>query len=120
MNLTPLLIPKNYYPLARRGADNPRSKLGDLSPGCPLYLKTNKTINHLKSLKIFFQTNVLLTSCTANIFNVIFTVFKCVPISNIISLYGLHLIAAISGIIVKLIYSFFTVTSTLDKSLKWQ
>ena len=31
---------------------------------------------------------------TANIFNVIFTVFKCVPISTVISLYGLHLIAA--------------------------
>ena len=32
--------------------------------------------------------------CTANIFNVIFTVFKCVPFSTVISLYGLHLIAA--------------------------
>ena len=49
-----------------------------------------------------------LSECTANIFNVIFTVFKCVPISTVISLYILHLI-------VKLIYySFFTVTSTLD------
>jgi hypothetical protein len=28
---------------------------------------------------------------TANIFNVIFTVFKCVPISTVISLYGLLL-----------------------------
>ena len=26
-------------------------------------------------------------ACTANIFNVIFTVFKCVPISTVISLY---------------------------------
>ena len=47
---------------------------------------------------------------TANIFNVIFTVFKCVPISTVISLYGLHLIAAPSTVE----YSFFTVTSTLD------
>ena len=36
----------------------------------------------------------LLVRCTANIFNVIFTVFKCVPLSTVISLYGLHLIAA--------------------------
>ena len=40
---------------------------------------------------------------TANIFVAIFTVFRCVPISTVISLYGLHLI----WIIVKLIYSFF-------------
>ena len=32
--------------------------------------------------------------CTANIINVIFTVFTCVPISNVIPLYGLHLITA--------------------------
>ena len=35
---------------------------------------------------------------TANIFNVIFTVFKCVPISSVISLYGLHSIAAPSTV----------------------
>ena len=35
---------------------------------------------------------------TANIFNVIFTVFKCVPISTVISLYVLHLIAAPSTV----------------------
>ena len=35
---------------------------------------------------------------TANIFNVSFTVFKCVPISTVISLYGLHLIAAQSTV----------------------
>ena len=29
-----------------------------------------------------------LSECTANIFNIIFTVFKCVPISTVISLYG--------------------------------
>ena len=28
---------------------------------------------------------------TPNIFNVIFTVFMCVPFSNVILLYGLHL-----------------------------
>ena len=37
-------------------------------------------------------------SYTANIFNVIFTVFKCVPISTVLSLYGLHLIAAPSTV----------------------
>ena len=31
---------------------------------------------------------------TANIFDVIFTVFNCVQLSTVISLYGLHLIAA--------------------------
>ena len=31
---------------------------------------------------------------TANIFMVIFTVFKCVRLSTVVSLYGLHLIAA--------------------------
>ena len=33
-------------------------------------------------------------TCTANIFEVIFTVFSCVRLSTVISLYGLHLIAA--------------------------
>ena len=37
-----------------------------------------------------------LSECTANIFNVIFTVFKCVLISTVILLYGLHLIALYS------------------------
>ena len=36
--------------------------------------------------------------CTANIFNVIFTLFMCVPLSTVISLYGLHLIAAPSTV----------------------
>ena len=31
---------------------------------------------------------------TANIFDVIFTDFKCVRLSTVVSLYGLHLIAA--------------------------
>ena len=35
---------------------------------------------------------------TANILNVIFTVFKCVPLSTVISQYGLHLIAAPSTV----------------------
>ena len=46
-----------------------------------------------------FLSNICLDlACTANIFNVIFTVFKCVPISTVISLYGLHLIAAPSKV----------------------
>ena len=35
---------------------------------------------------------------TANIFEVIFTVFNCVPISTVILLYGLHFIAAPSTV----------------------
>ena len=35
---------------------------------------------------------------TANIFKVIFTVFNCVRLSTVVSLYGLHLIAAPSTI----------------------
>ena len=35
---------------------------------------------------------------TANIFNVIFTVFTCVPFSNVIPLYGLHLVIAPSTV----------------------
>ena len=35
---------------------------------------------------------------TANIFNVIFTLFTCVPLSTVISLYCLHLIAAPSTV----------------------
>ena len=35
---------------------------------------------------------------TANIFEVIFTVFNCVQISSVISLYGLHFIAAPSTV----------------------
>ena len=35
---------------------------------------------------------------TANIFEVIFTVFYCVPIFNVVSLYGLRLIAAPSTV----------------------
>ena len=35
---------------------------------------------------------------TANIFKVFFTVFNCVRLSTVVSLYGLHLIAAPSTI----------------------
>ena len=35
-----------------------------------------------------------LITYTANIFNVVLTVFTCVPFSNVIPLYGLHLITA--------------------------
>ena len=45
-----------------------------------------------KQTTVFISTAI---SCTANIFNVIFTVFKCVPISTVISLYSLHLIDAL-------------------------
>ena len=38
------------------------------------------------------------SKCTANIFNVIFTVFKCVRLYTVISLYGLRLIAAPSTV----------------------
>ena len=40
----------------------------------------------------------LFVNFTANIFEVIFTVFNCVPISTVVSLYGLHLIAAPSTV----------------------
>ena len=39
-----------------------------------------------------------LETYTANIFDVIFTVLKCVRLSTVISLYGLHLIAAPSTV----------------------
>ena len=63
---------------------------------------------HLKTVKITLnifavyvilkekQTNVL--CYTANIFDVIFMVFNCVPIFTLISLHGLHLIAAPSTV----------------------
>ena len=42
----------------------------------------------------YYKNNDLTQQEVANIFNVTFTVFKCVQISTIISLFGLHLIAA--------------------------
>ena len=50
-----------------------------------------------KKPTILLRISALL-SLTANIFEVIFTVFNCVPISTVVSLYGLHLIAAPSTI----------------------
>ena len=45
--------------------------------------------------KEIFQTATIIVQLhTANIFDVIFTVFNCVRLSTVISLYGLHLIAA--------------------------
>ena len=41
---------------------------------------------------------IALDKHTANIFKVIFTVFNCVRLSTVVSLYGLHLIAAPSTI----------------------
>ena len=43
-------------------------------------------------------TKLFLSVYTANIFEVIFTVFNCVRISTVISLYGLHFIAAPSTV----------------------
>ena len=45
-----------------------------------------------------FQKEILTIASTANIFKVIFTVFSCVPISTVILLNGLHLIAAPSTV----------------------
>ena len=44
------------------------------------------------------ERDMILVHYTANIFNVIFTVFTCVPFSNVIPLYGLHLITASSTV----------------------
>ena len=61
-----------------------------------------KSIFFWKVILTDFLTEFFDTShqqlCTANIFEVIFTVFNCVPISTVISLYGLHLIAAPSTV----------------------
>ena len=50
-----------------------------------------------KTLLSFVQ-HIPIPHLTRNILNVIFTVFKCVPISTVISLHGLHLIAAPSTV----------------------
>jgi hypothetical protein len=49
-------------------------------------------------LNVFKERMFSDSSYTANIFDVIFTVFNCVPISTVISLYCLHLIAAPSTV----------------------
>ena len=52
------------------------------------------TLCNLKFGKFLEHQRTFSGTCTANIFNVIFTVFKCVRLSTVVSLYGLHLIAA--------------------------
>ena len=62
-------------------------------------LATTKSIS--KNFRFFFLNiyfDEWVFKCTANIFEVIFTVFNCVPISTVVSLYGLHLIAAPSTV----------------------
>ena len=49
-------------------------------------------------MKECFSVILLILGYTANIFDVIFTVFNCVPISTVILLYGLHLFAAPSTV----------------------
>ena len=62
---------------------------------CLWYFETKKDIlkPKLTSFPLLYQSAVR-TLHTANIFDVIFTVFNCVRLSTVISLYGLHLIAA--------------------------
>ena len=61
----------------------------------PLNLKFVKELV-VKSPKLLFAFADI--HHTANIFDVIFTVFSCVPISTVILLYDLHLIAAPSKV----------------------
>ena len=63
----------------------------------------HKNMTPDKTNKLLFSNmpqdrEVMSVLYTANIFNVIFTVFKCVPISTVISLYGLNLIPAPSTV----------------------
>ena len=51
------------------------------------YLITFRSLEKSSHFSYFLQH-------TANIFNVIFTLFTCVPLFTVISLYCLHLIAA--------------------------
>ena len=54
---------------------------------------------HYEARPVSMAHNVRLAEYyTANIFEVIFTVFNCVRISTVISLYGLHFIAAPSTV----------------------
>ena len=48
----------------------------------------------VNNLYFFSRKDLDHIAYTANIFDVIFTVFNCVRLSTVISLYGLHLIAA--------------------------
>ena len=62
---------------------------------CGLYYVVHCTTGTFINIKF---TEYSQTRCTANIFKVIFTVFNCVRLSTVVSLYGLHLIAAPSTI----------------------
>ena len=54
-------------------------------------------MNFLNFLLLFLM-RLMCLHYTANIFNVIFTFFKCVPLSTVFVLNGLHLIAAPSTV----------------------
>ena len=74
-----------------------------LSPGLGNSLTIKKIGNEMFFIQTEPWTEAQKVSCqkiafTANIFEVIFTVFSCVRLSTVVSLYGLHLIAAPSTI----------------------
>ena len=58
----------------------------------------NLVIVVLLTIVLVVKLKSNLVDYTANIFKVIFTVFNCVQLSTVVSLYGLHLIAAPSTI----------------------
>ena len=64
--------------------------------------KINEFVNFddkfVKRPRFYNEILTLDEALTANIFKVIFTVFNCVRLSTVVSLYGLHLIAALSTI----------------------
>ena len=60
--------------------------------------RTKKFIRGLKFARFEFVKLKTSIVYTANIVDVIFTVLKCVRLSTVISLYGLHLIAAPSTV----------------------
>ena len=61
-------------------------------------VSTPATVPLTKDLEAQKQKKISNSPYTANIFEVFFTVFNCVPISTVVSLYGLHLIAAPSTV----------------------
>ena len=63
---------------------------------CIIYLVVKKGLKPIVCLKK--KSGAPVPKYTANIFEVIFTVFNCVRISTVISLYGLHFIAAPSTV----------------------
>ena len=56
------------------------------------------SLNKIIKMRVIEIQMVETPTYTANIFKVIFTVFKCVRLSTVVSLYGLHLIAAPSTV----------------------